>query len=130
MTAKQAILNECRWCNNTLNFRGCASEICKLNDTTINSSVKRIKAHCLTCVPEQNIQGVRLCDGKVMNLTMAGYARFIRFGQVKTQIDPKGSGQPNRRQRQRSGFLETLARVPERGLISTNGRGVDQLVVF
>ncbi len=67
MTAKQAIINECRWCNNSLEFRGCVSESCELNNIEIRSSVKRIKAHCLTCVPSQSYQGVESCDGQVAN---------------------------------------------------------------
>lgn len=67
MTPKKAILTECRYCLNTTVFRGCSSEICKLNDVTVKSSLKRIKAHCITCIPEQSLQGVRKCDGKVTN---------------------------------------------------------------
>ncbi len=55
-TLTQAIKSECRWCNQTKNFQGCASTVCKLNDMSL-TPVKRIKAHCLTCVPEQSIVG-------------------------------------------------------------------------
>lgn len=66
MTPKQAILIQCRFCLNTQVFKGCNSEVCKLNDSSL-SNLKRIKAHCLTCVPEQNLKGVRACDGIVTN---------------------------------------------------------------
>ena len=66
MTPKQAIRNECKFCNNTTTFVGCASGDCKLNDSTL-TQVKRIKAHCLTCVPEQTYEGVRSCSGQVAN---------------------------------------------------------------
>ncbi len=46
-------------------FRGCTSEICKLNDSGL-TNLKKIKAHCLTCVPEQSLQGVRSCDGHIL----------------------------------------------------------------
>lgn len=65
MTPKQAILNECRYCNNTISFHGCSSEICKLNDPTI-PHIKRIKGHCLTCVPENSVFGVKDCSGRVL----------------------------------------------------------------
>ncbi len=66
MTPKQAILIQCRYCLNSQTFKGCNSEACKLNDSSL-SNVKRIKGHCLACVPEQNLRGVRACDGIVTN---------------------------------------------------------------
>ena len=72
MTPKQAIRNECKFCNNTTTFVGCASGDCKLNDAAL-TSVKRIKAHCLTCVPEQSYEGVKGCSGQVANFD-------VRFG--------------------------------------------------
>jgi hypothetical protein len=66
MTPKQAILKQCRFCMNTQAFKGCDSEVCKLNDSYL-SNLKRIKAHCLTCVPEENLKGVRDCNGRITN---------------------------------------------------------------
>jgi len=66
MTPKEAILIECRWCMNTKTFKGCSSQVCKLNDPTL-SSLKKIKAHCIACVPEQSLRGVRDCEGHVTN---------------------------------------------------------------
>ena len=66
LTPKQAISAECKFCNNTINFHGCSSELCQLNNMELKH-IKRIKAHCLTCVPEQNLPGVKDCDGKVTN---------------------------------------------------------------
>lgn len=67
MTPSKAIKAECRYCMNATVFRGCSSEICKLNDISIKSNLKRIKSHCITCIPEQSLQGVRKCDGKITN---------------------------------------------------------------
>lgn len=66
MTPKKAILVECRRCLNTQAFKGCESSLCKLNVTSLKP-VKKIKAYCLTCCPEQSIYGVKLCDGKYMD---------------------------------------------------------------
>jgi len=44
MTPKQAIRNECKFCNNTTTFVGCASGDCKLNDAAL-TSVKRCSPH-------------------------------------------------------------------------------------
>jgi len=63
ITPTQAIKSECRYCGQTKNFHGCASTVYKLNDMSL-TPVKRIKAHCLTCVPEQSIFGVKRCDGR------------------------------------------------------------------
>ena len=69
MTPKKAVMAECRRCLNVKAFRGCADEMCKLNDTSL-SPVKRIKAHCLTCCPEKSIYGVKACDGKYFDGTI------------------------------------------------------------
>jgi len=65
MTPKEAILIQCRYCMNTTAFRGCDSVACKLNNNTL-SSIKRIKAHCMTCIDAPNAFAVRQCDGKLM----------------------------------------------------------------
>ena len=44
----------------------CKSDLCKLNDFEL-TPLKRIKAHCITCVPSQNLEGVRQCKGYVDN---------------------------------------------------------------
>jgi hypothetical protein len=65
LTPAQAIKQECRFCTNSPVFHGCNSSTCKLNDKSIPHS-RRIKAHCLTCAPEQSIHGVKKCSGKVI----------------------------------------------------------------
>jgi len=65
-TPKEAILIQCRDCMNTTAFRGCDSVICKLNDDKL-SNLKRIKAHCMTCIGAPNAYAVRQCDGKLMS---------------------------------------------------------------
>lgn len=66
-----ALLNviraECRFCMNSEILRECNSTACKLNDLSFTSNLKRIKAHCISCVPEQSIQGVKKCTGKLLN---------------------------------------------------------------
>ena len=69
LTPKQAIKRECKYCLNTQKLSGpvgCTSEACYLSDVT-QTALKRIKKHCFGCVPEQSPQGVRKCDGKVLN---------------------------------------------------------------
>lgn len=66
MTPKQAVRNECCWCNNTKVFHGCSSMECKLNDFSM-TYIQRIKAHCLMCCPEQSVFGVQACDKKIDN---------------------------------------------------------------
>lgn len=66
MTPKQAILAQCRFCMNKTFFRGCDSMICKLNYSSL-SNLRKIKLHCISCVPDQNIKAVRFCDGKLLN---------------------------------------------------------------
>jgi len=45
---------------------GCTSEECSLNKPGL-TALKRIKSHCLKCVPEQSIYGVRACTGEILN---------------------------------------------------------------
>ena len=66
MTPKQAILKQCRFCMNANIFRGCNSEYCNLNDSSF-SNLKKTKRHCITCIPEQSVQGVRKCSGEILN---------------------------------------------------------------
>jgi hypothetical protein len=65
MTPKTAIKKECKYCKNNLQFE-CYSEACQLNNHEL-VPLKRIKAYCITCVPEQSLQGVRKCNGKILN---------------------------------------------------------------
>jgi hypothetical protein len=65
MTPLRAIKQECYSCKNGHQFI-CKSDMCQLNNKKL-TNLKKIKAHCKTCVPSQNIEGVRKCSGKVMN---------------------------------------------------------------
>ena len=70
ITPLQAIQKECRYCHNSTQYNraNCNSELCKLsllND--FKSNLKRIKSYCIACIPEQSLQGVRKCDGKILN---------------------------------------------------------------
>lgn len=65
MTPSKAIALECRFCQNTSRLEKCESKVCRLNDWT-SSPLRRIKAHCLTCVPEQNGKEVQACTGRVI----------------------------------------------------------------
>jgi hypothetical protein len=67
-----AIKEECSHCMN--GARGarqqCTSVVCQLSPLVPHRSpLRRIKAHCLTCVPPQSFYGVRDCDGKILNPT-------------------------------------------------------------
>ena len=66
MRPKRSILEECRWCMQTPVFHGCLSEICKLNRTEL-TYMKRIKEHCIDCVPEHSLVAVKNCTGYVDN---------------------------------------------------------------
>lgn len=66
LTPTKAIRAECRFCMNSTIFKGCNSKVCKLNDLSL-SPLKRIKAHCVSCVPEQNLKAVRACTGELTN---------------------------------------------------------------
>jgi hypothetical protein len=45
----------------------CNSTVCKLNDLSFTSNLKRIKAHCISCVPERTLKAVRECTVKLFN---------------------------------------------------------------
>jgi hypothetical protein len=47
-------------------LKECKSEDCKLNNKAL-TVLKRIKSHCISCVPEQNLKGVRECTGELLN---------------------------------------------------------------
>jgi hypothetical protein len=69
LTPSQAIKQACRYCLNTSKISGstgCNSSSCALNSATL-TSLKRIKKNCIDCVPEQNIYGVKVCKGQVLN---------------------------------------------------------------
>ena len=84
MTPKKAIVAECRRCINTQAFKGCATEKCRLNDTSL-TFIKRIKAHCLTCCPEQSIHGIKSCDGRYANGSVCVLHPFM-FGKNPRQV--------------------------------------------
>lgn len=64
MTPSKAIKIECKYCKNGNHFK-CESQECKLNDKKL-SALKKIKAHCKTCIPSQDYRDVKKCDGKVL----------------------------------------------------------------
>jgi hypothetical protein len=66
MTPKEAIQKECRCCMNDSNIQ-CVDEDCALRDKSL-SHVKRIKNHCLSCIPSQSAHGVAGCCGVITNL--------------------------------------------------------------
>jgi hypothetical protein len=47
-------------------LRDCKSVDCKLNNKAL-PALKRIKAHCISCVPEQNLKGVKECTGRLLD---------------------------------------------------------------
>lgn len=65
MTPRKAILDECRFCLNASRQVKCESKVCPLNDGAM-TPLRRIKAHCLTCAPEQSRQGVQSCTGMII----------------------------------------------------------------
>lgn len=48
MTPRKAMETECRFCKNGQRF-DCESNACELNNLAL-SSLRRIRAHCLTCI--------------------------------------------------------------------------------
>jgi hypothetical protein len=65
MTPREVIILECQYCQNANRSGKCQSTFCFLNNATL-TTLKRIKAHCLTCVPDQNREGVQACTGMVI----------------------------------------------------------------
>ena len=64
MTPLQAIRKECGYCKGGTRVP-CNDEGCNLTNSKL-TSLKKIKAHCKQCVPEQSMQGVGECDGKIL----------------------------------------------------------------
>lgn len=62
ITPTRAIKDECRFCKNGNRF-DCESEVCNLNGKTL-SALKRIRAHCLTCVGVPS--AAKDCSGDVV----------------------------------------------------------------
>lgn len=87
LAPKRAIRVECCLCQNSPVFHGCTSEACKLNDQSM-SNLKKIKAHCITCVPEQSIHGVKKCDGKVSS----PYPHLCNLHQYRLGHNPARKG--------------------------------------
>ena len=72
ITPAKAIRMECKYCMGTYEtnidaYKRCKSRICKLNDYEISSTLRRIKAHCISCIPEHSIFGVQKCNGEILN---------------------------------------------------------------
>jgi hypothetical protein len=70
MTPTQAIKIECQYCMNGARGarQSCASIDCQLSQLVEHGSpLRRIKAHCLTCIPAQSFYAVKDCDGRVLN---------------------------------------------------------------
>ncbi len=94
LSPSKAILQECRSCMNTGAFRGCASNACFLNRAGL-SHLKRIKAHCLTCVPEQTPNGVKACAGKIKGPEPHTCPLYLyRMGHNPNLRGKRGKGNP------------------------------------
>lgn len=78
MTAAQAVKAECKLCSNTKLFHGCASAICELN-AKHKSTVRMIKAHCLTCIPAGSHHAVKECDGRVYSKGLVAFCNLHPF---------------------------------------------------
>ena len=83
MTPARSIEFECRRC---LGYDGkekradCDSKTCDLNNQSLRH-LELIRAHCLKCVPELSVLGVKNCDGKVgYNGQGVCYLHCYRFG--------------------------------------------------
>jgi hypothetical protein len=64
---KRSIELECLECKDRQQFV-CPDNDCYLNGNHVyKNALRRIKRHCLACVPEHSYQGVASCDGKVAN---------------------------------------------------------------
>lgn len=87
MTPRKAIIAECRLCLNTIRQAKCESAVCPLNDETL-SPLRRIKAHCLTCAPDQNRQGVQECSGMIIG----SWPRSCPLHPYRHGHNPKRSG--------------------------------------
>jgi hypothetical protein len=93
MTPIKAIKAECRFCMNSEVLRECKSVDCKLNNKTL-PALKRIKAHCISCVPEQSIYGVKECKGKLLNGTICPLHSYREGHNPKLQGNPNAKGNP------------------------------------
>jgi hypothetical protein len=66
---KSVIKAECDFCMNRGaigKYNICQSTICKLNDKSL-TPLKRIKAHCLSCIPEHDLKAVQECTGRLID---------------------------------------------------------------
>lgn len=113
LTPKGAILVECRWCQNTPVFHGCVSQVCKLNDKSL-SYTKRIKAHCLTCTPEQSVYGVKACTGEVSNFNEGRNCPLYAFRLGKNPARQEAS-RKRAENAPITGLLRTRFKPKERG---------------
>lgn len=65
ISPEQAINKECRSCMNGP-FSVCKDTDCPLKNDKLKP-LKRIQNYCLRCVPEQNMNGVKQCNGEILN---------------------------------------------------------------
>jgi hypothetical protein len=66
LTPEQAIEKECHWCMNGRDAE-CRYIDCPLKNGKLNP-LKKIRDYCLSCVPEQDMNGVKQCTGEILNL--------------------------------------------------------------
>lgn len=62
---EQAINKECHWCMNGP-FSACRDTDCPLKNVKLKP-LKRIQHYCISCVPEQNMNGVKQCNGEILS---------------------------------------------------------------
>lgn len=128
MTAVQAVKAECRLCNNTQLFFGCASEICALNNRQgYKSTVRMIKAHCLTCVPEQHLGAVKDCDGQVFSKGSIAKCNLhpFRLGKSPFRVKREYSEEQRVEIRLRLVGKQALLSVPEKNQPLSGRKGTN-----
>lgn len=109
MTAAQAVRAECRLCNNMTNFCGCASEICALNNRQgYKSTLRMIKGHCLSCVPDGSSFAVKDCDGQVFSKGSIAKCNLHPFRLGKSPFRVKREYSAEQRSEMRRSFIERL----------------------
>lgn len=107
MTAAQAVKAECRLCCNTKVFHGCASETCELNNKAAHKGTLRmIKAHCLTCVPEGSSYAVNNCDGEIYSQGSIAKCNLYPFRMGKNPFRAKREYSDEQRAEMRRSFIE------------------------
>jgi hypothetical protein len=97
MSIKASIKAQCDFCLNRQKGErhiNCHSAACKLNDLSL-TPLKRIKAHCLECVPESNLRSVRDCTGKLLNGRTCSL-HFYRGGKNPNRAVTGGKNLPSK----------------------------------